>query len=392
MRVACVLIPHFAVQVELRRRPRLLDRPVLIARRQGTRPVVLDASPSAGIAPGTPLEAAHAQCKDAALVEADPSAYGEAWNAVLDSLEQRSPIVENAGLGCAYVDLTGLDALYGGSARVASAVLGAVPLPYGARLGAGLGKFPAYVAAQQANTGQARLVPEDVQGYLAPVSVDLLPIPWEVQARLHQFGLHTLGDLAARPLGPLQAQFGRDGALAWQLAQGRDSRLLLPRPHTATVMERLDFSEPTTSVGTVLLAVDLLLGRAYRQAGLQGKAARVLELTADLLGAGVWHRRLTGREPYGDKASALYAVKAALDGLTLPCPVTGLAIELAGLVGATGKQASLFTEVRAKEQLAESLRQLSARLGAPTPIYRYQEVEPWSRIPERRGVLVPFGP
>ncbi|MSQ40952.1 MAG: DNA polymerase Y family protein, partial [Dehalococcoidia bacterium] len=128
MRVACVLIPHFAVQVELRRHPHLLDRPVLIVRRQGTRPVVLDAPPSAGIPPGTPLQTAQARCKDAVLVEADPSAYEEAWKAVLNSLEQRSPIVEDAGLGCAYIDLAGLDALYGGSARAASAVLGAAPL------------------------------------------------------------------------------------------------------------------------------------------------------------------------------------------------------------------------------------------------------------------------
>ena len=45
-----------------------------------------------------------------------------------------------------------------------------------------------------------------------------------------------------------------------------------------------------------------------------------------------------------------------------------------------------------QENLKEALRQLQARLGAQPPIYQVREVEPWSRIPERRQVLVPFSP
>jgi hypothetical protein len=38
------------------------------------------------------------------------------------------------------------------------------------------------------------------------------------------------------------------------------------------------------------------------------------------------------------------------------------------------------------------LRQLGARLGVQPPIYHVREVEPWSRLPERRQALVPFSP
>ncbi|MSQ13668.1 MAG: hypothetical protein EXR47_06010 [Dehalococcoidia bacterium] len=390
--IACVHVSHFPYVVEAARDPALRGRRVLITRREGTRPVVLDCSLSAEVSTGTPLQTAHARYKDAVLLEADQPLYEEAWNAVLDSLEQRSPVVESAGHGRAYVDLTGLDDLYGSSARTARAVVDAVPAQYGARVGVALGKFPANVAAQQAKPGEVRRTPDDVRGYLAPVSIDLLPVPWEMRDRLHQFGLYRLGDIAARPFGPFQAQFGRDGALAWRLSRGMDDRPVVPRTHDMTITERWDFEEPTTATGTMLLATDVLLERAYRRPELRGRAARAIDINGDVLGTGMWHRRMTARGPYGTKDVARDAVKSALSTLALPGPLTGLAFTLTGLVAAPGKQLSMLTDVRARDQLREAVEQLSAHLGYTAPIYRFQELEPWSRIPERRAVMVPFAP
>jgi len=38
------------------------------------------------------------------------------------------------------------------------------------------------------------------------------------------------------------------------------------------------------------------------------------------------------------------------------------------------------------------MRQLEVLLGCKPPIYQMKEVEPWSRIPERRQALVLFDP
>jgi hypothetical protein len=100
----------------------------------------------------------------------------------------------------------------------------------------------------------------------------------------------------------------------------------------------------------------------------------------------MWNRRLTGRDPYADQRSALSAVRAVVDGLTLPGPLTGLAVELTGLVGTTGKQTSFFTDVRAHE------RALAMRSASSAPNFVYRKTEPWSRIPERREVLAQFSP
>ena len=62
------------------------------------------------------------------------------------------------------------------------------------------------------------------------------------------------------------------------------------------------------------------------------------------------------------------------------------------VAGESGAQGGLFTGARKREQLRETLGQLEERLRERAPIYRVIEVEPWSRIPERRRALVEYSP
>jgi len=67
-------------------------------------------------------------------------------------------------------------------------------------------------------------------------------------------------------------------------------------------------------------------------------------------------------------------------------------VTLSGLTGETGKQEGLFVaKGRRRAQLEEALRQLKARFGQ-SPVYHVVEVEPWSRIPERRLALIDYDP
>jgi DNA polymerase-4/protein ImuB len=53
-----------------------------------------------------------------------------------------------------------------------------------------------------------------------------------------------------------------------------------------------------------------------------------------------------------------------------------------------GQQKSLFAEVRNRDHLLEDIKQLELRQGNPQ-VFKIKEVEPWSRIPERRYALTP---
>ncbi|MEE9284820.1 MAG: DNA polymerase Y family protein [Dehalococcoidia bacterium] len=393
MKLACILISHLPVEAERQRDPRLRGRPVVVAHGVGSRRLVLDCSPEAdGARPGMPLEEAMGRCKGAALVEADPAHYQEVFDRLLERLEERSPEVEEAGLGLAYVRLDGLEALYGGEARLAATLLHAIPRRLDARMGIGGGKFPAYVAATLAELDRPVKAPDDVGPFLAPLGVDLLPVSWAVRARLRGFGLRTLGDVAALAVGPLQAQFGRDGRTAWELARGIDPRPLAPRTREETVVEALSFSTPAVSLETLATATDVLLGRAFSRPALRGRYAREALLGGQLFRAAGWQRRVSFAQPVGDRQRALYALRHALDTHPPPGPLEELSLTLARLTGEAGLQGSLFNDVRRQDNLREAVRQLEARLGRRPPIYQVREVESWSRIPERRQALVQYVP
>ena len=65
-------------------------------------------------------------------------------------------------------------------------------------------------------------------------------------------------------------------------------------------------------------------------------------------------------------------------------------LNLTGIGWEVAKQAKLFTDTQQNlNQIAEAIRQLRARYGRPV-VYRIAEVDPWSRHPEERRVLVPY--
>ena len=392
MDIACLLAPHFAVQVELRRQPQLAGRPLVLesmnylTTRQRT---VLDASPLArGVQPGMPLEEAVGRCRDAVVVEADMESYRQAWSDVLDSLEERCIALEDTALGQACMDIKGLDDLYGGQAKVAVMILNAAPPWLQVQVGLGPNRFTSFVAAGRAGRGSASCVEGDATTFLQGAGVELLPVEWQVKERLVGFGLHTLGQVVAVGLGPMQAEFGPQGKLAWDLASGVDRRPLMRRANEQVVSSSLTFDAPTTVLATVLLGAERLLNRAFRHEAVHGRAARVALFEGAVHDGGLWRRRVAFWPPASDAAHASGPVKRALSGAVLPGPLEAMNLTLSGLTGEAGRQGSLLPEVRQREKLREALAQLEA-LEGHKPIYRLREVEPWSRIPERRMAFAP---
>ena len=397
MKIACVLVTHLPLKAELRRCPELQSKPVVIVESYGSKDVVLDSSPEArGIIAGMSLQEAMSRRKDAVLVGADQPHYDEVFDGIIDALQGRSPLVEKGDLGCAYVGLDGLEEMYGGEPQLITSLLQSVPSQFNPRVGVAMGKFPAYVAAVTSGGGRATRTPEPESGRLAKFlkdfAVDLLPLPWKERARLHQFGLHTLGQVAALPVGAVQAQLGPAGKIAWELASGVDSSPLVPYRPEESVTEFLTFPSPTITQYAVLTAIGILLGRAFARPQTRGKYVRTATIESHIVRHPPWVKRFSFKEAVGSRERALFAIKSRMDTIALPGPLEDMTLTLAGLTGESGMQSSLFSDVRKREQLKEMMRQLEALMGRRPPIYQIKEVEPWSRIPERRQALAPFDP
>ena len=391
--MACLLVTHLPVKAEIQRCPELRGKPVVITESYGSKTLVLDSSAEArGVAAGMSLQEATSRCKDAVLLQADGSHYHKVFDGLIRALESRSPLVEEAGLGCAYVGLHGLETMYGGEARLIATLLQAAPLQFNPRMGVAEGKFPAYIAAVTSNGGRATKAPADVARFLKGFSIDLLPLSWENKTRLHRFGLHTLGQLAGLSVGSIQAQLKAEGRRAWELANGVDHSPLTPCRREEVVDEFLTFPSPTVTLHAVLTAVETLLGRAFSRPEVKGKYVRTAIIESQILHHAPWAKRFASKNAVGSKEKALFILKGRLDALELPGPLEDMRLTLAGFAGEAGIQSRLFSDVRKKEQLREMMRQLEALLGCRPPIYQMRDVEQWSRIPERRQALVPFDP
>jgi hypothetical protein len=226
---------------------------------------------------------------------------------------------------------------------------------------------------------------------LAPLPVDLLPLAPEQHEWLRQLGIRTIGQVAALPVGAVQAQLGADGARAWRLAHGHDDEPVVPRQPILAVRAAMRFDDPLASVDAVFFALDQLLARAFADPLMRARSARQLRLGALLSDGTAWERVITFKEPIAGAPSAFTAVKHRLGAAAMlpPAMVDELVVELREMDAVPGYQGKLFvSQASAHDFLAETVERLRARYGR-VPLYRARPIEPWSRMPENRWVLVP---
>ena len=393
MKVACVLITHLPVKAEMRRHPRLRRNPIIISGNSDNGSVVLDASVQVeGVVTGMPLQQVVSRFEGATLLEEDNSYYVQVFDRILEALLCISPTVEKSGLGCAFVGIRGLESMYRGDSGVVTALLNAVPQGLSPRIGVAEAKFPAYVAASTSESGRVVRVLDDIQGFLQDRSLHLLPISRENKTRLLGFGLNTMGDVAALSLGSLQAQFGVEGRLAWELCNGIDDSLLVPLTHKQSVTEYMAFSPPTMTLDVLLCALDVLLGRIFASPTISGKYIREMSIEACVLNRPTWTRGFAFKTPVNTKEKAIFALKGLLEAVEMPGPLEDFRVTVQEITGESGVQSSFITGIRKQEQIRETMRQLETRLRTKPPVYRIMDVEPWSRIPERRQALVQYAP
>ena len=175
--VACVLVTHLPVEAERRRYPALLGRPLVIVERHASGELVLDCSAeAAGVAAGMPLAEALARCPYSVVMQADVSYYSDTFDRLADSLAMRCSAVEKGQLGCLYATIEGLSQVYGGEARLAAALLQAVPPGFRPRLGVSSGKLAAYAAAVTAPDGRAVKASSEAVAFLSDCSIGSGPM------------------------------------------------------------------------------------------------------------------------------------------------------------------------------------------------------------------------
>lgn len=97
------------------------------------------------------------------------------------------------------------------------------------------------------------------------------------------------------------------------------------------------------------------------------------------------------KEPSGT-SQMITALDLRLQALEMPGPIESVSLHISGIVSETAHQQVLPTlRPRHSSSVTEAINQLKQRYGL-SPLFRVVEVEPWSRIPERRHALITFEP
>ncbi len=379
----CLLATHLPVKAELQRRPELVGRPLIITSGETRRPVVLDASPEAtGVAAGQTVAQALSCCQGAVALPVDLAYLSEVNDRVMATLYTVVDRIEAADWGVFYLDLAGMAAMYGGVDGLAETLLSAGEQWLRLRLGVGMGKFPAYCAALQADVGGWRQVPADAGRWLSEFSVSRLPLARSVVERLKGFDLRSLGDVAQLPPSALEQYLGLEGARAWRLARGVDPEPVVPTPLPERLAESLEFPFPMDTVSGIEAGVNSLAERLWHSGSLRSRCVGDAILQGELLTGGDWRFERVLRQPAASPDALARALLAGLGahssggGDRWPGgPLLNLSLTVGALTTETGRQATIWRQERvvAGREVAGGER-LAAMI-------------PGSAMPERRWAL-----
>jgi nucleotidyltransferase/DNA polymerase involved in DNA repair len=396
MPVACIYIPHYVLRIAILDRPEFDGKPLVLSALQQERALAIDASPEArakGVRRGMNLREVSAICPDAIILMPDPVRQTAVAQKILSNLEQFSPLVEPdpEDQGCWYIDLAGLERHYGPLLATATRLLACVDPMLGGRVGIAPGKFAARVAS--GTSGSISLLsPSEVTPFLAPQSIDWLPLPGRTTHQLDRLGITTLGQFAGISGSSVASRFGPDARKAWDLAQGRDDRPVTPPLRVKSVTEGMDMPDPAATRDMLLVGLRQLVGQAFAKPALRNHEVRVVTMRAIIEGdRRSWERKMVLKEPYG-ASRVINAINLRLQAIELPGPVTSVSLEFSGIASAIARQEAFpLMNTRSMKPLSDAIQHLKQRYGIP-PIYHIVEVEPWSRIPERRHALIAYEP
>ena len=290
-RVLHVDMDAFFASVEVRRRPELAGRPVVVGG-LGPRGVVCSASYEAreyGVRSAMPTARARALCPHAVYLPPDFTAYSAASAAVMRIFSDVTPLVEPLSLDEAFLDVGGATRLLGRPAAIAAAIRARVADELGLTCSVGVAptKFVAKLGSARAKPDGLVVVPAGrVVEFLHPLPVEAL---WGVGERsaqaLRRLGLTTVGDLARAPIGMLRGALGEAAAAhLHELSWGRDPRRVSPDQVEKSIGAETTFDVDCADAAALRRAVLALagkVGRRMRHAGVVGRTVSIKVRLAD---------------------------------------------------------------------------------------------------------------
>jgi DNA polymerase-4 len=281
-----VRVASFSVAVEVAAEPFLRGRPLAIVPQMADRARLLAVSPAArreGLRPGMELSAARRSCPGLIVRPPNPALCARAHQVLFDLACRHSPLVEPAGAGALYLDLTGTGRLLGApqdvARRIGLALRGDYHLPAG--LGVASNKLVSRVAARADRPAHPCAVRGgEEERFLAPFPVGVLPgVGLKLRAELLVLNIHWVRELARMALMHLVLAFGRVGEVLQRRARGVDPTPVVPPDEEPAIDGWEPLPEDTNDFEELKTAARRLASRVAAEARSIGAFPGRMELT-----------------------------------------------------------------------------------------------------------------
>ena len=270
----------FYASVEQLDHPEYRDKPVVVGadpKGGAGRGVVAACSYEArrfGIRSALPISRAYRLCPTAIFVRPRIHRYSVMSDRIFAILRQYTDLVEPLSIDEAFLDVTASQRLFGPAAEIGQrlkdrirselglvASIGLAPNKFLAKVGSDLGKPDGFVVVQPGKEGE----------FLDPLPISRL---WGVgpktEARLHQMGFQTIGQIAGSRAETLEEILGQGGRDLWELANGFDERPVEPEQEAKSIGAEHTFSEDTDDralIRKTILELADRVGRRLRREG-----------------------------------------------------------------------------------------------------------------------------
>ncbi|MFJ3334727.1 hypothetical protein [Streptomyces sp. NPDC086766] len=308
----------------------------------------------------------------------------ETYRQVLEQLAELSPVVQALPPAAALVELKGALRYHGTDARRLGEVLRVRTISrLGVDVRVGIGPSITVAATASAQVGAPGGVlavdPGQVTRWLGPLPVEALHGIGPRQAEaLHDYGIHTVGLLAATPPATVQRLLGgRAGRSAAERARGVDPRAVVPRALPASASVRCAFPRHAlegAEVRAALLDLVVRLGRLLRG---RHQAARALTLVLRFAGGTSWDTTRRLPEPSAHDEDLRTLAYRLMDAAGLQRGrLTGMALRAEDLVDAdrVAEQISLDGAREARLVAEEAMDRIRDRFGpgavGPAAVFR----------------------
>lgn len=276
----------FYASVEIRDRPELAGRPVIVGGSADGRGVVSAASYEVrkfGVHSAMPMATAVRKCPDAVVLPVRMDHYAAVSREIRTIFERYTPLVEPLSLDEAFLDVGGSVALFGSAEEIGWKIKNEIRSETGliASVGLAPNKFIAKVASDLEKPDGFVIVSGDrIQQFLDPLPVSRL---WGVGRRanelLAQMGVHTIQQLRETPLTAMSRQFGEASANhLHELAHGRDDRAVVPDREAKSISHETTFPVDISDAEVLrawLLTLTEQVARRLRRLEIFGKTVQL---------------------------------------------------------------------------------------------------------------------